>query len=356
MNATSTSAARPAPDGVRLVHRLAGLIAVPFLLVSIVLALGLSHAAWLHALSDAIYPTRTIPQVQLDEPVRPGSWDQALRLAQAAVGAPGHVITTRRDHVVAIGGFAVHAHDPQAATHNPQTVVLVDTTAMRIVRVEDRHTSLFTQAHGVHAYRFFGIDGLGVSTLSALALLVLLGTGVMLARRDRQAGRTWTPASRRHVWAGRVLGLFMLLMAVTTLDFEFGFLRGGRSASHPLPAVRLDEPVQPGSIDQARRLAERAIGAAPRGVFIRAANDLKFSEAGDGIGGASVWVDGTTQTLNRITDWRNDVQALTFIVHDGRWLGGLNAFNINDAAALGLLFLTLSGVGIWRTRRRMPRL
>lgn len=57
-------------------------------------------------------------------------------------------------------------------------------------------------------------------------------------------------------------------------------------------------------------------------------------------------------TVKRITDWRNDNQALLFIVHDGRWLGGLNAFNINDAVALILLWLVAGGWMLYRSGQR----
>lgn len=343
------------PGLIALVHRAAGFIALPFLLVSIALALGLSHASWLHAVSEAVYPSLPIPPVAFDEPVRPGSWDQASRLAQVAVGAPGRVITTRRTGVVAIGGFVSHQHDPAVAARNRHTQVLVDTHAMRIVRIEDKDRSLFTQAHGVHAFRFFGIEWLAVSTISVVALLVLLATGIVMAWRDRAMTRERTRMARGHVRTGGLLAAFIIAVSVTTLDFEFSFVPNDRQASYPIPDVELAEAVRPGSIDQARALAARVIGAEPRAVFIGGDGDLKFSEAGDGIGGKSVWVDDRAMKIVRITDWRNDTQALGFIIHDGRWLGGLNAFNINDAAAFGLLFLAWSGLAVLRARRQAQR-
>ena len=329
-----------------LVHQVIGLIAVPFLLISIAIAVSLTHTKLLLALSEAIYPSLPIPQVALDEAVQPGSWDQALRLAKAAVGTDAHVIGTRSDNVVSVSAFAQHSHDPVVAMTNPQTQLLIDTQVMRIVRVDDKTTSLFSQAHGVHAYRFFGIEWASIAFISAVSLLALLATGGVMAWLDRRAAKVYARRSRWHVRVGQVTGLLTIAVAVTTLDFEFNFFQRDRTASHPIPAVSLDEPIRRGSIDQARTLVAKAIGATPRAVFIQGTDRIKFSEAGDGIGGKSVWVDGETMTIERITDWRNDAQALSFIIHDGRWLGGMDAFNINDAAALGFLFLTISGVVI----------
>ena len=157
-----------------------------FLLVSIVLAMALTHPAALHALSAAIYPSLPIPAAAPAGPVQPGSWDQALALANAAHGTPAHVITARSDHLVEIGAFDSHDHDPNATSVNPRTLYLIDTDSMRIVRVEDRHTSLFNQGHGIHAYRFFGLEWLSVSMISAVALLLLLVSGVWLAITQQQ--------------------------------------------------------------------------------------------------------------------------------------------------------------------------
>lgn len=350
---SAATAARPAHTFARAVHLIVGLVALPFLLVSIVLAMALTHPVALHALSAAIYPSLPIPAAAPAGPVQPGSWDQALALANAAHGTPAHVITTRGDHLVEIGAFDSHDHDPNARSVNPRTLYLIDTDTMRIVRVEDRHTSLFNQGHGIHAYRFFGVEWLSVSMISAVALLLLLVSGVWLARGSL---RTDDAGARRHVRAGQVLALFIVLISLTTLDFEFLVFNRSGDATHAIPPVTPEGPIHPGSIDQARALAARAIGAVPQSVFIRGADELKFSQAGDGIGGSSVWVDAEHMRIERITDWRNDPQALSFIIHDGRWLGGMNAFNIHDAAALGLLYLTISGVWLARQRgRATPR-
>ena len=352
-DASSVTTTRPTRGLARAVHLIAGLVALPFLLVSIVLAMALTHPAALHALSAAIYPSLPIPAAAPAGPVQPGSWDQALALANAAHGTPAHVITARSDHLVEIGAFDSHDHDPNARSVNPRTLYLIDTDSMRIVRVEDRHTSLFNQGHGIHAYRFFGLEWLSVSMISAVALLLLLVSGVWLARGARGSARPDDAGARRHVRAGQVLAVFIVLISLTTLDFEFLVFNRSGDATHPIPPVTPDGPIRPGSIDQARALAARAIGAVPQSVFIRGADELKFSQVGDGIGGSSVWVDAEHMRIKRITDWRNDPQALSFIIHDGRWLGGMNAFNIHDAAALGLLYLSLSGLRLaWLRRRR----
>jgi hypothetical protein len=333
-----------------LAHRIAGLVGIPFLLISIVIAVSLTHTKLLLALSEAIYPSLPIPQVALDEPVRPGSWDQTLRLAKLAAGSDARVIGARSDRIVSVSGFAQHSHDLEAAKSNPQTQYLIDTTDMRIVRVEGKATSIFSQAHGVHAYRFFGLEWASVAFFTTLALIVLLVTGALMGWHDRRVAKSYTRISQWHVRIGQAVALLTVAIAITTLDFEFNWFRGDRTSTHPIPAVALDEPIQPGSIDQARRLVGMAIGATPKSVFIQTTDRLKFSEDGDGIGGKSVWVNPQTMTIARITDWRNDSRTLSFIIHDGRWLGGMNAFNINDAVALGLLLLTISGLVIYYLR------
>lgn len=341
-------------DWLYRVHKFSGLVAVPFLLISIVLALSLTHTQWLTALSELIYPSLLIPQVKLDEPMQPGSWDQALKVARLATGKEGRVITTRDENTVVVQAFEEHTHDPEVAKTNKHVQLLIDTRTMNIVRVQDNSCSLVSKAHGIHAVRFFGISGFSIANVSSIALLVLLVTGGMLVWRDRKAGKQYERPSLWHVREGQIIGVFIIVIVLTTLDFEFGFLGGNdKTASHLIPSVQLGEPIRPGSLDQARHLVEQAIGAAPHAVFIRdGGNDVKFSEAGDGIGGKSVWMNANTMTIERITDWRNDRQTLGFILHDGRWLGGMNALNVNDAVALVLLVMVLGGAGIsWRNYR-----
>lgn len=335
-------------------HRLAGLIAVPFLAVSIVLAVSLTHTQLLNALSEKLYPSLPVPLVKFNEPVKPGSWEQVLRVARLATGADAHVITMRDENTLVLQAFGQHSHDPEAAKSNSRTQLLIDTRNMEIVRVQDASTSLVSKGHSIHAYRFMDIEGLSLSTVSSLALLVLLLSGGMLAWRDRKAGKKYERASFWYVRLGQASGIFVLVIALTTLDFEFSFLgRSDGAATHLIPAVQLDEPIRPGSLDQARRLAELATGAAPRAAFIRdGGNDIKFSEAGDGIGGKSVWMNANTMSIKRITDWRNDRQAFKFILHDGRWLGGMNALNIYDVVAMIMMFLVLGGAWMaWRNYR-----
>lgn len=340
-------------DWLYLIHKFTGLVASPFLLTSLVLAVGLTHTRLLTTLSESIYPSLPIPHVRLDEPVRPGSWDQALKVARLAVGTNGQVITMRDENTVVVQAFEHHGHDPKVARTNPQTQLLIDLRSMAIVRVQDKTTSLVSQAHGIHAIRFFGLQGFSIATISALALLVLLISGGMLARRDGKAGKTYDRLSRWHVRLGRACAVFVVIVSLTTLDFEFSlFGRSDSTASHPIPAARLSEPARPGSIDQARKLVAQSIGSAPRAVFVRkGGDDVKFSEVGDGIGGKSVWMNVNTMAIHRITDWRNDKQAFLFILHDGRFLGGMNAVNIYDVLAL-ILWLQVIGAGWMSLRKR----
>ena len=339
-------------DWLVLIHRWSSWIALPFLLISILLGLALSHAQWLERWSTSLYPSLPIPAVQLDEPVQPGSWEQALRLAKLVTGKDGHVITTSAmdDSIVVVQAFELHSHDPAVAKANPHLRVHIDARDMRVVRIDDKHHSLLSQAHGVHAIRFFDRDGWTIANVSAFAMLVLLLTGGWLGwRQSQKKGRDQTAQPDRwlrwHAISGKILALFILVIALTTLDMEFGLLPKDRKATHPVPEVSLNEVLRPGSLDQARRVAAQATsGTLPRTVFIRGSGEMKFSEVGDGIGGQSVWLDAQTMQIKRLTDWRNDRSALVFILHDGRWLGGLNAFNLYDAASLGLLFLMLTGL------------
>ena len=56
-------------------------------------------------------------------------------------------------------------------------------------------------------------------------------------------------------------------------------------------------------------------------------------------------------TLNRITDLRNDKQAFVFMLHDGRFLGGMNALNLYDVVSFLLLFLMVNGWVVYRKSR-----
>lgn len=337
---------------VSLTHRYIGIVSVVFLLASTLLAEGLTHPDMLHALSRLLYDSAPIPAVSLDEPVHPASWDQALQLARLAHGSDGTVLSMRDATIVEIGGF-VHEHDPAHQARNPRTTYLIDTRTMSMVRVENAGNSLFIQAHGIHAYRFLGIEWLSLSMISVAALLALLLTGMLLAHRDRKTGRRYTSMARLHVRLGQASGLILTVVALTTLTFEFPLLPQSTAISHPIPPVQRQSPIVPGSIDQARHLATQVIGVPPRAVYIRSADHLKFSETGDGIGGKSVIVDATDMSIRHIADWRNNPATLTFILHDGRWLGDMNAFNINDAALVVLLFLMASGLILaWRSPRR----
>ncbi|MDD2700995.1 MAG: PepSY domain-containing protein [Sideroxydans sp.] len=339
-------------DWLTLVHKWTGLIALPFLVLSFILAVGLTHTSSLEALSEKIYPSLPIPEVKLDQAVQPGSWDQALKVARLAVGKEGHVLTQRGSNILVIQALEAHSHDPAVAKSNPHVKVEVDTNTMQIVRITDKSASLVLQGHGIHAIRVFDLSWLSLSFVSSVALLLLLVSGGAMVWRDHKAKRQYEKMSLWHVRAGQATGLIMIIIVLTTLHMEFGlFGRTDRDESHPIPTLQLTGVLQPGSVDQARDLVKQATGALPRAAFIRdGGNDVKFSEEGDGIGGRSTWMNINTQTINRITDWRNDKQALNFILHDGRWLGGMNAFNINDAVALVMAFLVLGGVVIARRK------
>lgn len=342
------------PDYLLMLHRWSGLVAAPFLILSILLALGLSHPRLLNQLSETLYDSLPIPQVALSEEIRPGSWDQALKLAQRVTGAQGQVVTSRDKDTLVVQAFMAHSHEPQVMKSNPRTQVVIDTQTMRVVAIRDKHTSLVNMGHAIHAFRFLDVEYFSLSLVSVLSLSALLITGALLAWRQHQIDRKYTRPLLWHARLGQATGLLVIIIIITVLDFEFVILgQQNRETSHPIPAVRIAGQVRPGSIDQAREIVKQAIGISPQGAYIRySQGKVKFSEAGDGIGGRSVWVDLDTMTISRITDWRNDRQALMFILHDGRWLGGMNAFNINDATALVLLWLVLGGVALYVSRKR----
>jgi uncharacterized iron-regulated membrane protein len=145
-----------------------------------------------------------------------------------------------------------------------------------------------------------------------------------------------------HAMLGRIFIIFIFIVAITTIFLEFP-IPTYNGKSKPILDIQLSEPIKPGSVDQAMRVAELATGVKLKALFIRSKDDIKFSEAGDGIGGKSVFVDPNTMKVTKIVDWTNWGDALVFILHDGRWMGGMNAFNINDITALVILFLTVTG-------------
>lgn len=345
-------------DYLLLLHRWVAVLATPFVLLSILVAVGLTHSDLLNRLSERLFDSLAIPQVALDENVTPGSWEQAIKVASLATGSQGQVVTSRDKDTVVVQAFMKHSHDPRVMKINPHTQVVVDTRTMDILRIQDKNTSLIHMGHAIHAYRFFDMEYFSLSMVTSTALILMLITGGALAWRDTKAKRRYERAALLwHVRLGQLVGLLLIVIVITTLDFEFSFVSGrDRATSHPIPTIQLDGPLQPGSIDQARKIAAQAIGALPQGVFIRKnGDDVKFSQTGDGIGGKSVWMNINDMTIQRITDWRNDKQALMFILHDGRWLGGMNALNINDVAALILLWLVLGGfsqfvINKWKVR------
>lgn len=334
----------------RWIHRLAGWIALPFLTLSLLIALGLTHGSALHALSEALFDSLPISPVTLDEPVKPDSWDQALKLAGMAHGGTGRVITTRGPHRLEVGGFSSR-HDHGKTDRSMPTLYLIDSASMRILRTEGGRNSLFLMAHGMHAFRFFGVDWLSVAAITSFSLVTLLVSGLMIGAVDGKLGKRYSGASRLHLLLGRIVSLPVLVIVLTTLHLEYPMIRNASSTSHPIPQGLLTSAPTMGSLDQARQLAAQVIGRPPEGAFIRGDNMIKFSEAGDGIGGLSVVVNAATLSVQKITDWRNDFSTLVFVLHDGRWLGGMNAFNVNDAAALVLAFLAVSGLWIGRRRR-----
>jgi uncharacterized iron-regulated membrane protein len=240
---------------------------------------------------------------------------------------------------------------------NPFTQVVIDTRTMRVVDIRNKHTSLVSMGHSIHAFRLLDVEYFSLALVTSLSLLILVITGALLAHRRRHGEAPTTGPLRWHIRLGQATILLAGIIILTSVDFEFNLLgQQNQAASHPIPQVRLPDPLQPGSLDQVREIAKQAIGSSPKGAYIRRnQGEVKIFEAGDGIGGKSVWIDMDTMSIKRITDWRNDRQALMFILHDGRWLGGLNAFNINDATALVLLWLVLGGVALYRKRRKRGR-
>lgn len=339
-------------DWLFLMHRFSGLIFLPFLLISCVLAVALTHVQLLNTLSEKIYPSLPIPQVRLNEPVQAGSWDQALRVVQLVMGKEGHAITMRDENTVIVQGFEARSAVYELVKTNSHPQFFIDTRTMRIVRVQDKNTSLVALAHGIHAVRFFGIGWFSIATVSAIALLMLLVSGGALAWRDRKAARKFDRVSFWHVRLGQVTGAFVVIISLTTLQFEFKIFGSPDSASSlSVPVAQFSIGRRQGSVDQARQLAAQLIGALPRGVFIFKDGGLRFSEAGDGIGGKSVLINSNNASIDNITDWRNYKPTLMFILHDGRWLGGMNALNVNDVVVLILLFLSISGCVIFLRKR-----
>jgi hypothetical protein len=336
-----------------ILHRYAALLFSPFILLSLIIAVGLTHPRLLDKLSQQLYPSLTIPSVSLNEPLQQGSWDQALKVAELATGKIGHVITTESEHVINIQAFEEYSHDPAVAKVNPHLQLLINTDTMQIVRVQDKHTSLLSKAHGIHGFRLGGVSWLSLSVLTVSGLSILLLSGIGLAWHYSREHYVYTTPAQWHVRIGLGIAGIIVIVVVTTLDLEFAlFGRADKTATHAIPPVQLTEALRVGSIDQARHLAALATGVLPKAAFIRGAgSDIKFSEVGDGIGGKSVWIDANTMTIHRISDWRNDKQAFVFMLHDGRFLGGMNALNLYDVVSLLLLFLMLNGWVIYRRSR-----
>ncbi len=340
-------------NGLLTVHRYAAIIFSPFILLSLVIAVGLTHPRLLDKLSQQFYPSLTIPSISLNEPIQQGSWDQALKLAELATGKVGHVITTESDHVINVQAFEEHSHDLAVAKVNPHLQLLINTDTMQIVRVQDKNTSLLSKAHSIHGFRLGGISWLSLSVLTASGLSILVLSGIGLVWCYSREQHSYTKPAQWHVRIGMANAGVIVIVVMTTLDLEFAlFGRVDKTATHSIPAVQLSEPIKAGSIDQARQLAGLAIGVLPKSAFIRGGGaDIKFSEVGDGIGGKSVWMDANKMILNRITDWRNDKQAFVFMLHDGRFLGGMNALNLYDVVSFLLLFLMVNGWVVYRKSR-----
>lgn len=343
-------------DWLTRLHRYVGLAGAPFITLSLFLAVGLTHPATLHALSARLFASAPIPACGLEELVRPGSIDQTVALVTRAHGLAPGVVVVDRQGLARVGGF-VGEHRHGADGRPRHTTYVVDTRQQAIVRVEDIGSSLFLMGHGIHAYQWFGIDGLNLASVTSIALLVLLVTGVAMAVRDRRSGRSYHRRTRRHVLIGLGTGVFTLVIVVTTLMFDFpALLPDARLPSRPIPAVGLDEAPRPGSLDQAARLAERLLGSPPGSYFLRADGRVKLAGFGRDRDGTALVVDTRSMRIERLEDWRNNLLSAAFIVHDGRYLGGLDGFNIMDAVSLALLYLTWGGTAIaWRRRRSRRR-
>lgn len=340
-------------DWVCRIHKLSGLLCAPFLLISIVLAVGLTHSKLLDRLSCRLFETKPIPSVSLHEPLQPGSWGQAMKLAKLAMGCDASFLRARDNHHVVVQGFKSQCMGAKTPLSSRRTALVVDTRTMKIVRIEDKSNSLVSMGLSIHDFRFFDISWFSIASISAVSLSVLLMTGGVLAMRDRKAGRQYSMPVLLHVRLGQTIGLFIVIIVLTTLHFEFQiFGKPDNAGSLPIPVLSLSEPVRPGSMDQARRLAELAINAPVNGVFCSRDGNLRFSEYGDGFGGKSILINANAMTVKRITDWSNFKTTLIFYLHDGRWLGGMNALNVNDVVALLLLFLIFGGTSIAGRNRR----
>lgn len=344
---------------IRWVHRISALITAPFILVSVVIALALTHVQAVNEFSRSILPSKPIPNVRLAEPIKQGSWDQALKLANLAMQSDGKVITTARPNEIVVQGFGKRSHDIQHSKQNSNMRVYVDTNNMTITRMEDRENSLVLKAHAIHGFRLFNMKYLSLSVMTTLGLTLAFVTGMMLY--TGKGSYQGNGMSKWHYTLGVWSSAFLVIMIITTMMMEFSLFSGfgnKKDVSHEIPAINLNVPKQLGSLDQGRAVVKLAIGEMPKSAFIRDnGNSVKFSQVGDGIGGKSVFVNINKQEIQKITDWRNDMQAFMFIVHDGRFLGGMNKFNIYDFFALVLAFEIVSGLIIFGTqvsRKRAP--
>ena len=351
-NSFSQSNKKKSSGLIRWVHRISALITAPFILLSVVIAIALTHVQAVNEFSRSILPSKPIPNVHLSEPIKPGSWDQALKLANLAMQSDGKVITTSRPNEIVVQGFGKRSHDIQHSKQNSNMKVYVNTDNMTITRMEDRENSLVLKAHAMHGFRLFNMRYLSLSVITTLGLTIAFVTGMMLyTGKGSYKGKGM---SKWHYTLGVWSSVFLVIMIITTLMMEFSLFSGfgkKETVSHEIPTITLNAPKEFGSLAQGREVVKLAIGAMPKAAFIRNNGDnVKFSEVGDGIGGKSVFVNINKQEIQKITDWRNDMQSFMFIVHDGRFLGGMNKFNIYDFFALVLAFEIISGLLIFGTR------
>jgi hypothetical protein len=336
-------------------HRYLGLAALPFIVLSVLIALALTHTAVLHALSARLFASLPIPPVALYDTVRPGSLEQVAALAALAHGSDPRVITVGPNGMARVTGFGNnHDHHGGGSGPSPSVTYLIDTDRMMIRRVEDETNSLFILGHNIHAYDFLGVRRLNLGTVTALAMLALVVTGWIVAQQLR--GRK-SRLGRWHAWTGKVTALLLLLIAFTTLALEFSeeIMTADNPPSLAIPEVTLDERLRPRSIDQGMRVAERATGSRPHSFYLRPDGTMKFTDfAGDNLFTA-VYVDGDTMRIKRMEDARNNYNSLVFLLHDGRIFGGMNSLNIADLVGLALLFSGFSGLALHLRRRAARR-
>jgi hypothetical protein len=345
-------------------------------IIALLLALPLAHTGLSAKISQQVWASRAIPATQLKEPIRQYSLDQAFRLATQAYNSDPNIISPEvramyedkpcvvafddNSNVIRVGVFMPKPHKPgEHSTNHDATLHLsyiVDGNTMKVIRINDDYNSLVSITQAVFIYEFFGIHGLNLSNISAVVLLLMLISGIVMFIRDAGAQGKYNRLSTAHRYMGVSVSIFIAIISVTSLMFNFPALFSAKTPSLPIPNVVLNESVHSGSMDQAVRLVTLVMGAKPHIIFTLPNNNLSLSNFTNDNTGKSVIINTNTMTITRIEDWSNSPRMLTYILHDGRYLGGRDIFTINDVAAMAMIFMVISGWAIYVQKLRDKKL